>query len=744
MAVERHFLRDTFTEPGTDGTLAFDLSTTQGSPTSTVAGTVNDTVFTEVLRFQRTVDDAVGGTSFPTSINISSLTGTLEVRWRVQRISSAGAVQASSAYSTVVNTSGIKTETLSLSTTWVTGDRLAVSIEIRRTGGHGNVGVNVEAQDADSYVDPDMAAAANPVDIDPPAAVGFGASLAVAASIAITIGGAAAPALAVAPPSEVSLDASVVVEVDPPPAVGVGVGVLSDVVAQAIISQSSPVGPAVGVSAPPDVAVQAISALDAPVSVATALAAPPDVAATADLATSPSSGPAVGIGGQVAVAVAADVAVNTTPAAGVGLGSAPTVTAEVVDSVSVDPPAAVAIGSGAVPDAVAQAVISHASSPGVGVATAPTPEVSAELTLTPVPSPAIGLGAAPHINTNEFLYATSHLAATWPNPGNALGNTPTTWAGELNTSNDADEGYHLDDPANPLKSGATHTIRTTWRKGSNSGDPLVTIELWEDMGGPGSAFVKTLALDVPVTSQTGQVISGTFDTSEVADPTDLGVRIVMTAATGGAGVDNSAQVSHFEWEAETDPVANLVSVTPTPGLALATSSAVTDATTLNSHPGAGVSAGAAAPSAVLQVIPPVSIDPPPAVTVGTSGVVTNENTITVAPFTTVGVGIGSPPSVVTAGGPLQVEGVPTVAVGIGSIPAVAVVGPVSVDTIPAFAVALSAPVEVSEVTPPEPQPPRTPTITRAGGAPGPTDTRGTATRASNVGGGSGTSKVGRT
>ncbi len=157
MAVERNFLRDTATEPGTDGTLVFDLSTTQGSPVSTLTGSLNDTVFTEVLRFQRTVDDTVAGTSFPTSINISSLSGTVDVRWRVQRINSSGVVQASSAYSATVSTSGIKTETLSLSTTWATGDRLALSIEIARTGGHGSVSVNVEAQDADSFIDPDMA-----------------------------------------------------------------------------------------------------------------------------------------------------------------------------------------------------------------------------------------------------------------------------------------------------------------------------------------------------------------------------------------------------------------------------------------------------------------------------------------------------------------------------------------------------------------------------------------------------------
>jgi hypothetical protein len=131
-ATERQFLRNIQTEPGTGGDV-YDLDDVQGTGATLGSGDVTSTSFVEVLRFQRTVDTTVVGSSFPCSLDMASVTGPMEWRWRVQRINSSGAVQASSDYSPVFEDSGIKTATLALATTWQIGDRLAISVELRKS-----------------------------------------------------------------------------------------------------------------------------------------------------------------------------------------------------------------------------------------------------------------------------------------------------------------------------------------------------------------------------------------------------------------------------------------------------------------------------------------------------------------------------------------------------------------------------------------------------------------------------------
>lgn len=146
----------------------------------------------------------------------------------------------------------------------------------------------------------------------------------------------------------------------------------------------------------------------------------------------------------------------------------------------------------------------------------------------------------------EFLYATAHLAGTFVNPANAVGNTPGTWAGELNTNVSVDSRWSLGDPVDPLAAGATHTVQSLWRKGSNSNSPTVSVELWEN-----GVFVKTLATDAITSTTFGQTLTGTFTTGQVTNPAALEVRAVMTAIGGSPSSRNSAQVAYFEWEAVT-------------------------------------------------------------------------------------------------------------------------------------------------------------------------------------------------
>ena len=154
MAVTRHYLRNTQTNPGTGGTV-YDLLEAQGSIAELIFNR-NGTSYAEIGRFQITLGTQVAGTSFPVSVDIDNIDVDLDVRWRVQRINSSDVVQDSSGYSSVYGTSGIKTDTLTLTTTWAAGDRLALSIEGIRTGGHGNKPLDLSINDADSYVDPDV------------------------------------------------------------------------------------------------------------------------------------------------------------------------------------------------------------------------------------------------------------------------------------------------------------------------------------------------------------------------------------------------------------------------------------------------------------------------------------------------------------------------------------------------------------------------------------------------------------
>lgn len=150
----------------------------------------------------------------------------------------------------------------------------------------------------------------------------------------------------------------------------------------------------------------------------------------------------------------------------------------------------------------------------------------------------------------ETLYATSHLAGTFTNPANAVGNTPTTWAGALNTSTNATSRWAIGDPVDPLTSGATQTVVVWSRKGSNSGTPTIALNLYEN-----GTLIRQIGTTSNVTSTTGQSVSGTFTSSEVTNRTAVEIEVVMTAAGGSPSVRNSAQIAYIEWTADTTAAA---------------------------------------------------------------------------------------------------------------------------------------------------------------------------------------------
>jgi hypothetical protein len=159
----RLFLRGTQTEPSTGG-VNYDMLPDMGAGNGTVQFSFNDTAFVETGRFVRQLSAAPSETSFPVSVNVASLEGTIEYRFRPARFTSAGTFVQGGTYSPLYNTAGVKTTTLSFTpSAWNSGDLLVLTMEGRRTGGHGNVRFNVTVGDVSSYVDATFVSDPDPV-----------------------------------------------------------------------------------------------------------------------------------------------------------------------------------------------------------------------------------------------------------------------------------------------------------------------------------------------------------------------------------------------------------------------------------------------------------------------------------------------------------------------------------------------------------------------------------------------------
>lgn len=147
----------------------------------------------------------------------------------------------------------------------------------------------------------------------------------------------------------------------------------------------------------------------------------------------------------------------------------------------------------------------------------------------------------------ETLYATSHITGDFPDPDNAIGDTPSTWAGTLDSNSSYTSRWAIDDPLDPLRPDATHTVRVLARKGENSGDPSLALNLYEN-----GSLVQSIVADTTVTSTTGQTVSGTFPSSAISNPNDIEVEVVQSHTGGSPTARNSAQISHIELEADTE------------------------------------------------------------------------------------------------------------------------------------------------------------------------------------------------
>lgn len=140
--------------------------------------------------------------------------------------------------------------------------------------------------------------------------------------------------------------------------------------------------------------------------------------------------------------------------------------------------------------------------------------------------------------TIETLYADAHITGDVVSPTNAVGNTPTTWAGSVNANVSATSRWSIANPVNPITAGfTTHNVSVVARKGSNSGSPTVTVTLFAN-----SVSIRQLA-SATVTSTVGQTLQGTFTTSEVTSGDNVEVQIAIVGAGGSGSARNSAQIS---------------------------------------------------------------------------------------------------------------------------------------------------------------------------------------------------------
>src|SRR3990172_11547815 len=123
----------------------------------------------------------------------------------------------------------------------------------------------------------------------------------------------------------------------------------------------------------------------------------------------------------------------------------------------------------------------------------------------------------------ETKWASSHLSGTCTNPNNALGTTNGTWAGDTNSNTNCTSDYAMENPSGSLT--GTQTINVVARKGTNSGNPTLAIDLYEN-----GSLVQSIAGATSVTSTSGQTISGTFDGSVITNPNNVEIGIVIVGA----------------------------------------------------------------------------------------------------------------------------------------------------------------------------------------------------------------------
>lgn len=163
----KYFLNNAQAESCSSGGMQFDMTTTQGTPTTHQSDTTTNEGFITGLEYHVTVGASGANGDYSVSVEINAIDADTEVKWTIRRLNSSCVNQPSgSGESAVYTTPGIKTDTLTLSGhTWASGDVLTLTTFYRRVPSqHGNKDYTLDVNATNSFVnEPSGASAVTPV-----------------------------------------------------------------------------------------------------------------------------------------------------------------------------------------------------------------------------------------------------------------------------------------------------------------------------------------------------------------------------------------------------------------------------------------------------------------------------------------------------------------------------------------------------------------------------------------------------
>ena len=140
----------------------------------------------------------------------------------------------------------------------------------------------------------------------------------------------------------------------------------------------------------------------------------------------------------------------------------------------------------------------------------------------------------------QTLYLESTASGDAINATNAIGNTPNTWAGVTNSNTSWTQEWYIQIPTFPNFEGA-QSVAVRFRKGSNSGNPSVMVEVRRQGAVLGSVP------NTAITSTTGQDVVVSFtDNGPVGG---LSLYVSAVSVGGSPSSRNSAQMAMATWTA---------------------------------------------------------------------------------------------------------------------------------------------------------------------------------------------------
>ena len=152
--LSKYFLKDTSANACTPTADDYDLSGVQGSEEVVKIGPCTSETWIEIGCFAMSGEMLADG-DVPYSIDIATIPSGYEVRFRLMELdNSCCPTGSNTAYSATYTTAGIKTGTWSsYNPGWGVNTHCCLQFECRRVSGHANQDVEINGNDADSYVE---------------------------------------------------------------------------------------------------------------------------------------------------------------------------------------------------------------------------------------------------------------------------------------------------------------------------------------------------------------------------------------------------------------------------------------------------------------------------------------------------------------------------------------------------------------------------------------------------------------